>query len=126
MAVMASGAQAVDSVDVLGRAVPLVGLPAVSRMTCREPIHQIVTNGLGNHGCGGNRMAARVAVHDRFVFAANLGAWQAIDEYPGRREAQPAQRALHGEDRSAPDVESVDLSDARRADGDRKRALANL
>src|SRR5438876_7626690 len=66
------------------------------------------------------------SVHDGLVLAPQLRARQSVDEHVRRNDAEPAEGALHGEDRGAADVQPVDLADAGRADGDRDGALPDL
>src|SRR5206468_3375274 len=71
--VMPGGAEPLNRLEVLARRVTLVRFPAVAGMTGRQPVHEIVPQHFGDHRRSGNRMAARVAIHNRFVFAAQLG-----------------------------------------------------
>src|SRR5438477_78919 len=126
MAVVAGGAEAVDRIDVLGCAISLVRLPEITGMARGEAIHEIVAQRLGDHRCRRNRVTARIAIDDRFMLAAELRTGQAGDEHPRRREAQPLEGSLHGENRRAPDVVAIDLAHARGSYGDGERAFANL
>src|SRR6266545_1240173 len=91
-----------------------------------EAVHQIVAQHLGDDRGRCDGLAARIAVYDRLVLAAELRAWQAVDQDMGRDEAEPVECALHREDRGAADIEPVDFADARRADRYRRRTLADL
>src|SRR4029077_298927 len=71
-------------------------------------------------------MPPGIAMPDRLVRAAELGTRQPVDEHMRRRKTKPAQRALHSENRGAPDVEPVDLPHARGADRQGEGALADL
>src|SRR5438105_5749793 len=126
MAVVAGSAEAVDRVDVLGCAISLVRFPEITGMARGEAIHEIVAQRVGDHRCGRNRVTARIAIDDRFMLAAELRTGQTIDEHPRRREAEPLEGPLHGENRRAPDVVAIDLAHARGSYGDGERAFANL
>src|SRR5438105_4869778 len=125
MAVVAGRPETVDRVDVLGCAVSFVRFPEIAGMARGEAIHEIVAQRLGDHGCRRNRVAARIAVDDRFVLAAELRTGQTVDEHPRRREAEPLEGALHRENRRAPDVVAIDLAHAGGSDRDGERAFAN-
>src|SRR3989454_4848190 len=76
-------------------------------------------------GGGCDRLVMRVAVDDRLVRASRLGGGEAVDEDEVRRAAEPIQRAPHGQDGGAPDVEPVDLPHARGAHGNSERPRAH-
>src|SRR2546421_108757 len=126
MAVVAGSAEAVDRVDVLGCAISLVRFPEITGMARGEAIHEIVAQRLGDHRCRRNRVTARIAIDDRFMLAAELRTGQAIDEHPRRREAEPLEGPLHGENRRPPDVVAIDLAHARGSYSDGERAFTNL
>src|ERR671923_1099697 len=123
---MTGGAEPVDRVDVLSRAVAFVRFPEVAGMALREAIHEVIADRLGDHRRRGNRVAARVPVDDRLVLAAELRTWQAVDEHPRGSEAEAMERALHGEDRGPADVVAIDLAHARGADRDGECPFADL
>src|SRR5205814_5870558 len=118
MAVVAGRAETVDRVDVLGCAISLVRFPGITGMARGETIHEIVAQRLGDHRCRRNRVTARVAIDDGFMLAAELRTGQAVDEDPRRREAEPLEGPLHGENRRAPDVVAIVLAHARGSYGD--------
>src|SRR5262245_28577178 len=123
---MARGTEPLNCVEMLGCRVSFVGFPAIAGMPHGQPVHEVVAQHFGDdRGCR-DRMAARVSVHDGLVLAAQLGTRQAIDENVRRREAEPVQCALHGEDRRPANVQAVDFTHARGADGDGKCPLADL
>src|SRR2546421_5208704 len=126
MAVVAGSAEAVDRVDVLGCAVSVVRFAERAGMARGEGMHGIVGQRLGDPGCRRNRVTARIAIDDRFMLAAELRTGQAIDEPPRRREAEPLEGPLHGENRGAPDVVAIDLAHARGSYSDGERAFTNL
>src|SRR5205809_3522837 len=95
-------------------AVALVALPQVAGVAEGEQLHESIANRLGDDGRGRDALAASVAVDDRGMGHAELGARQAVHEHVSRRTAQPIQRPAHRQDRGAADVEPVDLVDARR------------
>ena len=64
-------------------------------------MHGEITNGLGDDAGGSDRVAERVAVHQRVVGESHLGQWQPIDQdavRPAGELAAPEQcrdRAVH-------------------------------
>src|SRR2546430_1857484 len=123
---MPRGAEPLNRVEVLRGRVAFVRLPEIARIPGGETVHQRIPQHLGDHRRRRDRMAPGIAIHDRLVRAAELGTGQPVDEHMRRRKAQAPQRARHGENRRAPDVEPVDLPDARGADRQGEGALADL
>src|SRR2546425_631891 len=114
-----------ERTQVLRGAVALVAGPGIRRVAHGEQLHQAIPHGLRDHGRGRDRMAMRVAVDDRLVRASQLRGGEAVDEDEVRRAAEPIQRAPHGQDGGAPDVEPVDLPHARGAHGNSERPRAH-
>src|SRR5712691_11307044 len=124
-AVMGGEAVGVQGGEVGGGAVPLVVFPEVPGMPEREQLHQPVADGLGDDRGGRDTLTAGVAVDDRRVRHAELGARQPVDQDVGRRAVQAVQGPAHRQNRGAADVEPVDLVDARGAHADGQGALAD-
>src|SRR3989475_8820329 len=122
---MAGEAVVRECTQVLRGAVAFVAGPGIQRVAHGEQLHQAISHGLRDDGGGGDRMAMRVAVDDRFVRAPELGGGEAVDENEVRRAAEPTQRPPHGQDGGAPDVEPVDLPHARGAHGNGERPRAH-
>ena len=91
-------------------------------MAGAQELHQAIAHGLGDHRRGGDRVAARVAIHDRIMRTPELRTGQSVHQDERGLEPEPGQRAPHGEDRRPPDVQPVDLAHAGRAHADRQRA----
>jgi hypothetical protein len=70
-------------------------------------------------------VAERVAVYDRFVGTSQLWTGHPIHEDVKRPDGKTVERAPHGEDGGAANVEGVDLVNARRTDPDGQSALAH-
>src|SRR5256885_3840166 len=111
--------------EVLRRAVALVACPRVRRMVPPQEVHEAVTHRLGDHRCGGDGVAVRVAADDRLVRAPQLGKRQAVDEHVGGGDAEAGEGPLHREDGGPADVQPVDLAHTRAPDANRERPRAH-
>ena len=117
-----------DAAPVRERRIPRVVLPAVVGIAGRKTFHETVPDDLRHDRGGRDRVAARVAVHDRGVRADEVLEPvhpQAVDEHV-LPLAHAADGTAHGEVRGVVDVDPVDLGHAGGAEPDGDRAAHDL
>ena len=106
-------AVAANGLDMLGRRVAHVAVPAVLRKLCRELAHLLVAPGFRqDRGCG-DRSIGRVAMDHRQETLARVTVERIeavpVDEQEIRRRREPQHGALHTRHRGLQDVDPVDF-----------------
>src|SRR6476620_3191729 len=83
-----SQSEVVDRAAMIGRRIAAIMLPPISRIAAGILHHHPVAGDLGDDRGGGDRAAFGVAVDDRLRRALPPGASVAVDQHPGRLQAQ--------------------------------------
>src|SRR5688572_12360740 len=114
-----------DRVLVLGRAVTLVALEAVSGMLARELVHEAIAVDLRDDRRRSDRKIEAVALVEAILRHVDAGDRARVDEHVLRPHRQCFDGAPHREQPRVIDVDGVDLRDLGSADGDRARGRAD-
>jgi hypothetical protein len=104
-----------DRRPMLRRAVAGIVLPTISWVLAVQLPHHLVARDFRENRGGRDRVRQMVALDDGGLFARQARLHVAVDQGEGWLDRQGLERAPHGHEGGAQDVEAVDLLDARLA-----------
>jgi hypothetical protein len=103
--------------DMGGGAIARITLPSISGVAGGEEAEEAIPDHLGQDARAGHRVALRVGIHYGEMLETQMLHWQAINQKQVVGAPESRGRAANGECGGPRDVESLNLADARGAEG---------
>ena len=102
-------AEPCDSLEMIGRCVPLMAVETVSWILCMKLLHETIARNLGHDGGRSNGRTPSIAMGHAALRHGYVGHAKRVDEHDIRQRSEQKNRALHRSQRRLMNVDAIDF-----------------